>query len=76
MPKISTNDSPVGVVIKKRLAEMERTQPWLARKSDCAVNTVNRIVKGKMKPSSELLTKIAVALEIDYEQLYSALNER
>ena len=76
MPKISENDSPIGIIIKERLAEMERTQPWLARKSGCAVNTVNRIVKGKMKPSSDLLTRIAFALEIDCEQLYSALNER
>lgn len=47
-------DSPIGIIIKARLKEMEHSQPWLARQVDRSAGTINFIIKGRITPSAEL----------------------
>lgn len=75
MPRNKMNDSPVGSIIMAQLEEMERSQQWLARKANCSGSTVNWIVKGRCKPSVELLGRIADVLSIDVSILIDALSQ-
>lgn len=69
-------DTSVGVIIKKRLSEIERSQGWLARKTGYTPNYVNFIIRGRFSPSQTMLEKIAAVLEIDVDTLIAALDER
>ncbi|MDE6657923.1 MAG: helix-turn-helix domain-containing protein [Oscillospiraceae bacterium] len=68
-------DSPVGAIIKTRLKEMERSQPWLARQVDRSAGTINFIIKGRITPSVELVKSIASVLSLDNDVLLSALKQ-
>ena len=65
MPRRKSTDVPIGTVITDRLEEMERSQPWLARKANCSVNTISFIIKGIFRPSNNLIERIASVLLID-----------
>lgn len=75
MPRNKNNDAQIGKVIASRLDEMERSQQWLARKVNRANGTINFIVKGRLKPSYELLKMIASVLSIDVKVLSDALEK-
>lgn len=68
-------DSPIGIIIKARLKEMDHSQQWLARKVNRANGTINFIVKGRLKPSYELLKMIASVLSIDVKVLSDVLEK-
>lgn len=77
MPRNPNNDSPIGRIITKKLKEMERSQSWLARKVACSNTTIGFVVKSRLKPSDELIQKIAKILEITPEILLeSRIEER
>ncbi len=75
MPRNKNNDTQIGKVIMSRLDEMERSQQWLARKVNRANGTINFIVKGRLKPSYELLKMIASVLSIDVKVLSDVLEK-
>jgi len=68
-------DSPLGAIIRARLKEMERSQPWLARQVERSAGTINFIIKGRLIPSTELIEKMACVLSIDSNIMLSALKE-
>lgn len=75
MPRNKNNDTQIGKVIMSRLDKMERSQQWLARKVNRANGTINFIVKGRLKPSYELLKMIASVLSIDVKVLSDVLEK-
>lgn len=75
MPRIKSSDSPIGEVITNRLEEMERPQTWLARKVNRSQVTIASVVKGRLKPSKELIDSIAMILSIDSTVLIEALDK-
>lgn len=68
-------DTPLGVIIRARLKEMERSQPWLARQVDRSAGTISFIIKGRLIPSVELVESIASVLSVDSDIMISALKE-
>lgn len=68
-------DSPLGVIIKAKLKEMERSQPWLAKKVNRSVGTISFIIKGRLIPSVELVESIATVLSVDSNTMLSALKK-
>lgn len=68
-------DSPLGAIIRARLKEMERSQPWLARQVDRSAGTISFIIKRRLIPSVELVESIASVLTIDSDIMLSALKE-
>lgn len=68
-------DSPIGVIIKGKLAELERSQAWLAKKAGYSTNYIHVIIKGKFIPSNEVVERMAAVLEIDFNTLIAALDE-
>lgn len=75
MPRNEKNDCAVGRIITGRLAEMERSQMWLARKTDRTTNIINEVVKGRRCPSIKLLKDISDVIEVDCLVLVSAVLE-
>lgn len=73
--KKKTPDSPIGVIIRARLKEMERLQSWLARQVDRSAGTISFIIKGRLIPSVELVESIASVLTVDSDIMLSALKE-
>lgn len=59
-----------GEAIKERLAELGRSQNWLARAIDKDPGTVSRIVAGKLNASDEIKWLIAGALEVRMDRLW------
>lgn len=68
-------NSPLGAIIRARLKEMERSQPWLARQVDRSAGTISFIIKRRLIPSVELVESIASVLTIDSDIMLSALKE-
>lgn len=75
MPRRKSSDAPIGRIITKRLEEMERSQPWLARKTNRSICTISFIIKGRLKPSEETLKEISTVLSIDSKILSAALEQ-
>lgn len=75
MLKKKTPDSPIGVIIRARLAEMERSQPWLARQVRRCTNTINGIIRGRLNPSEDLLEKLSSVLSVDISILTDAVKQ-
>ncbi len=75
MLKKKTPDSPVGSIIRTRLEQMERSQPWLARQVCRCTNTINGIIKGRLNPSEELLEKFSSVLSVDISILTDAVKQ-
>lgn len=76
MMKQKIPDSPIGVIIRARLEEMERSQPWLARQVNRSAGTISFIIKGRLIPSVELVESIASVLSVDSDIMLSALKEK
>ncbi len=74
MPDNKKSDSPIGIIIKSRLEEMERSQPWLARQVHKCTNTINGIIRGRFNPSEELLEKLSTVLSVDFSVLSEAVK--
>lgn len=74
MLKKKTPDSPVGTIIRARLEEMERSQPWLARQVRRCTNTINGIIKGRLNPSEGLLERLSSVLSVDINILTDAVK--
>lgn len=74
MPKKKKPDSPIGVIIRARLEEMERSQPWLARQVRRCTNTINGIIRGRLNPSEDLLEKLSSVLSVDISILTDAVK--
>ena len=75
MPRNEKNDCAVGKIIISKLAEMERSQMWLARKTDRTITTINEVIKGRRCPSIKLLKDISNVIEVDCLVLVSAVLE-
>lgn len=75
MPRRKSSDSPIGAIITKRLEEMERPQTWLSRKVNRSSVTISYVIKGRLKPSRELIDSIASVLSIDSTILFEALDK-
>lgn len=73
MPRIKNSDVPIGKIITERLEEMERSQAWLSKKVNRSSGAIGAIVKGRLKPSNELVENIASVLQIDSNILIEAL---
>lgn len=68
-------DSPIGEIIRARLEEMERSQPWLARQTHRCGNTINGIIKGRLTPSNELIKSMSDVLDVDVQVLREAVKK-
>lgn len=75
MLKKKTPDSPIGVIIRAHLEEMERSQPWLARQVCRCTNTINGIIRGRLNPSEDLLEKLSSVLSVDISVLTDAVKQ-
>ncbi len=73
MPRIKNSDVVIGRIITERLEEMERSQAWLSKKVNRSSGSIGAIVKGRLKPSNELIESIASVLQIDSNILIEAL---
>ena len=58
---------PIGLLIKQRLEEEERTVAWFARKLSCSYANIYKIF-GKQSLDTELLTRISKILNHDFFQ--------
>lgn len=54
-----------------RRARGERSQAWLALKTDCDQTTISRIERGIYRLGPELMVALAVALDVELEDLFS-----
>lgn len=75
MLRRKSTDSPIGTIITNRLEEMERPQTWLARKVNRSSATIGAIVKGRLKPSKELIDSIAMILSVESTVLLESLDK-
>lgn len=67
-PKMPAMNSPLGKIIKARLADLGRTQEWLAEQTSVSKTAVTKwISNGKMSRESAL--KVSQALKISMDQL-------
>jgi transcriptional regulator with XRE-family HTH domain len=67
-PMMPPMNSPLGKIIKGRLAELERTQEWLAEETSVSTAAVSKWIRaGKM--SRESAIKVAAALRVTVDQL-------
>lgn len=70
------NKSSFGMVISKRLVEINKNQTWLA--SECCVTKgqISHIIVGRSKPSFGVLRAMATSLDIDISDLVKALLDK
>ncbi len=61
---------PIGLLIKKRLEEDERTVAWFARKLSCTRANIYKIFE-KESLDTELLMRISKILDCDFFQYFS-----
>lgn len=61
--------------IKIALAEQNKTNRWLAEKTDKSDITISRWVQNKTQPSLEQLVEIAKALEISPKDLINDIKQ-
>ena len=64
----------VGSWLKRRRQVLDLTQPELARRVGCSVDTIYRIEAGMRRPSKQIASRLAAVLEIPGEQIPSFLR--
>ena len=67
---MKSEEYAIGVIIKTKLKEQERSEAWLARKVHCDPGNFNRILK---RPSMDLdlLRRISIALKYNFVADYA-----
>ena len=67
---MKSEEYTIGVIIKTKLKEQERSEAWLARKVHCDPGNFNRILK---RPSMDLdlLRRISIALKYNFVAEYA-----
>lgn len=67
---MKSEEYTIGVIIKAKLKEQERSEAWLARKVHCDPGNFNRILK---RPSMDLdlLRRISIALKYNFVAEYA-----
>ena len=72
---MKTEEYTIGVIIKAKLKEQERSEAWLARKVHCDPGNFNRILK---RPSMDLdlLRRISIALKYNFVAEYAKRVEQ
>lgn len=67
---MKSEEYAIGVIIKTKLKEQERSEAWLARKVHCDPGNFNRILK---RPSMDLdlLRRISIALKYNFVAEYA-----
>ncbi|HZG68515.1 MAG TPA: helix-turn-helix domain-containing protein, partial [Herpetosiphonaceae bacterium] len=63
-----------GSWLKQRRQALDLTQPDLARRVGCSVDTIYRIEAGTRRPSKQIAARLAAVLEIPAEQIPSFLR--
>jgi transcriptional regulator with XRE-family HTH domain len=63
-------DDTIGERVRRIRRAQDVTQAELAVKSGTSLNSVNRIEKGHMSPSAELVGRIASGLDVPVGELY------
>lgn len=65
------NLSVLGHNIEELLYRKRKQQTWLAQKCDVTPSHINQIIKGKTKPSLQVLRAMATALEVTTDEIMS-----
>lgn len=67
---MKSEEYAIGIIIKTKLKEQERSEAWLARKVHCDPGNFNRILK---RPSMDLdlLRRISIALKYNFVAEYA-----
>lgn len=61
----------LGTNIEELLYLKRKKQIWLAEKCDVTPSHINQIIKGKAKPSLQVLNAMSDALEVTIDELMS-----
>ena len=67
------NKTPLGIVIATALKNQNKTQRWLAEKTGISFAYIWMITVGNSVPSIKFLEKISNVLQIDINDLISAI---
>ena len=65
------NISVLGNNVEELLYQKRKRQTWLAQKCDVTPSHINQIIKGKTKPSLQVLRAMATALEVTTDEIMS-----
>lgn len=65
------NLSILGHNVEELLYQKRKRQTWLAQKCDVTPSHINQIIKGKTKPSVQVLKAMATALEVTVDDMMS-----
>lgn len=65
------NLSVLGHNIEELLYRKRKRQTWLAQKCDVTPSHINQIIKGKTKPSLQVLRAMVTALEVTTDEIMS-----
>lgn len=65
------NQSILGYNVEELLYQKRKQQTWLAKMCDVTPSHINQIIKGKTKPSLQVLMAIATALEVTTDDIIS-----
>jgi hypothetical protein len=65
------NKLPIGLVIKQKLKERERSVSWLARKINYDRSSLNTMLNKQEYMHSAILWRISVVMKIDFFAYYS-----
>ncbi len=65
------NPHVLGHNIEELLYQKRKQQTWLAQKCDVTPSHINQIIKGKTKPSIQVLKAMATALEVTTDEMMS-----
>ena len=66
----------IGPSVRRLRLARGMTQRELAEAADCADPTLSRIERGRLVPSVELANRIAAALEVGVDDLFSAKQDK
>lgn len=61
----------LGRNVEELLYQKRKRQTWLAKKCDVTPSHINQIIKGKTKPSLQVLSAMAIALEVTTDEIMS-----
>lgn len=68
------NLSVLGLNIEELLYQKRKKQTWLAQKCNVTPSHINQIIKGKTKPSLQVLMSIATALDVTTDEIMCENN--
>ena len=75
MNNVDIKISEIGRTILEKLAELDKTQTWLANECKVTRCHISMLIYGKTRASNILLWKLSKILELDFDRL-SSINKK